>query len=126
MNKTSLVMLIVILSIAFSVSASAELTSNSSNSNRVQLANQNDNSIAHHEEDADHHHEEDADHHEHSELGEIAGALGLVTLLSLITTLILGLTMRKNPKVLMPWHKRIATFTVIVGITHGALMMYLH
>lgn len=66
------------------------------------------------------------DHHNKSGLAAAAVPLGILTLLCLITTLVLGLTMRKNPKVLFPWHKRMAIFTLIVAITHGTIIILFH
>ena len=53
-------------------------------------------------------------------------ALGILTLLAILTTLTLGLTMRKNRKLLFPWHKRMAITTVIIALIHAALVVTFH
>lgn len=56
----------------------------------------------------------------------IIAALGITTLLALVTTLSLGLNMRKNRKLLFPWHKRMAITSVILAIIHAFLVLILH
>ena len=52
--------------------------------------------------------------------------LGITTLICLIATLILGLLMPKNRKILFPWHKGIAFITLILALMHGVMVLIFH
>ena len=52
--------------------------------------------------------------------------LGISTLICLISTLILGFSMRKNRKILFPLHKKIAFITLMLGLVHGAMVLIFH
>ena len=58
--------------------------------------------------------------------GEYIEAFGLTTLSLLIVTFCFGLFMKKNPKVLHKWHKRLAYVTIIVALSHATLVLIAH
>ena len=58
--------------------------------------------------------------------GEYIEAFGLTTLSLLIVTFCFGLFMKKNPKVLHKWHKRLAHVTMIVALSHATLVPIAH
>ena len=51
---------------------------------------------------------------------------GITTLTLLIATACAGFFMRKKPKVLFKWHKRMAYTTVIVALSHAVLVFITH
>jgi len=51
--------------------------------------------------------------------------LGVATLFCIVVTLVLGLFIRKNRNILLPWHKRMAFLTLLLAILHGALALIL-
>ncbi len=58
--------------------------------------------------------------------GQYIEAFGLATLSLLIVTFLCGFFMKKNPKLLHPWHKRLAYVTIIVALCHATLVMLAH
>ncbi|MFC1851278.1 hypothetical protein ACFL27_13865 [candidate division CSSED10-310 bacterium] len=63
------------------------------------------------------------EHQEGFEVEYIIIALGVTTLLSLITTALLGYFMPKNRKLIFPWHKRMAIVTVIAAFSHAMMIL---
>ncbi len=57
-------------------------------------------------------------------LGKIIAPLGAATLFCVITTLILGLNLKKNRKVILPWHRGMAFTTVVLALTHAAVVFF--
>ncbi len=51
---------------------------------------------------------------------------GIATLTLLVLTACAGYFMRKNPKVLHKWHRRLACTTVVVAISHAVLVLLTH
>ena len=59
-------------------------------------------------------------------LGQYVEPFGLATLSLLFVTFCCGFFMKKNPKVLLKWHKRVAYVTIIVASCHATLVMLAH
>jgi len=59
-------------------------------------------------------------------LGQYVEPFGLATLSLLIATFCFGFFMKKNPKVLHKWHKRLAYVTIIVASCHATLVVLAH
>ena len=53
-------------------------------------------------------------------------SFGLATLSWLIVTFSFGFFMKKNPKVLHLWHKRLAYVTIVVALCHATLVLLTH
>ena len=60
------------------------------------------------------------------EPGKLIEPLGLATLSLLVVTFCFGFFMKKNPKMLHKWHKRLAYVTIIVAACHATLVMLAH
>jgi hypothetical protein len=58
--------------------------------------------------------------------GQYIEAFGLATLSLLTVTFCFGLFMKRNPKVLHKWHRRLAYVTIIVAFCHATLVMLAH
>ncbi len=58
--------------------------------------------------------------------GEYIEAFGLTTISLLIVTFCFGFFMKKNPKVLHKWHKRLAYVTIIAALSHATLVLIAH
>jgi YHS domain-containing protein len=58
--------------------------------------------------------------------GQYIEPFGLTTLSFLFVTFCFGFFMKKNPKVLHKWHKRLAYVTIIVAFCHATLVMLAH
>lgn len=58
--------------------------------------------------------------------GEFVEAFGLATLSLLIVTFCLGYFMKRNPKVLHKWHRRLAYVTIVVALCHATLVLVAH
>jgi hypothetical protein len=67
------------------------------------------------------------DDHNHSQdnfsIAKLIKPAGVLTILSLFSTLTLGLIMKKNRKVIFPWHRRCAFLTGACAIIHSTLVM---
>ena len=63
---------------------------------------------------------------EHFSFKNLIVPLGIITVICLISTLVLGFLMPKKSKILFPWHKRMAIITLISAITHGVMVMIFH
>lgn len=59
-------------------------------------------------------------------LGHLVEPFGVATLSLLFVTFCLGFFMKKKPKVLHKWHKRLAYVTVLVAGCHATLVMLAH
>ncbi len=75
------------------------------------------------------HEKQSEGNHEHSTGGDFSLHLlvmpfGVLTFIFLMLTLLSGLFMRKNRKLLFPWHKRFAFSTVTVAICHVLLVIF--
>jgi YHS domain-containing protein len=57
---------------------------------------------------------------------QLVEPFGLATLSSLIATFLFGFFMKKNPKVLHKWHKRLAYVTIVVALCHATLVLLAH
>ena len=68
--------------------------------------------------------------HEHATAGFTAGALiepmGIATLVLVAVTVGLGIFRKRNPKLLLTWHKRVGPLALAVGAIHAALVMLSH
>ncbi|MFH0965128.1 MAG: hypothetical protein V2A58_14105 [Planctomycetota bacterium] len=51
--------------------------------------------------------------------------LGIATLALLITTVTLGLLVRRKPRVILRWHKRLGIATLVVALCHAGLVIIL-
>ncbi|MFC1672070.1 YHS domain-containing protein [Planctomycetota bacterium] len=51
---------------------------------------------------------------------------GIATFSFLAVTLLCGLFMKKNRKLLFPWHKRFAFLTVLSAVAHATLIVVFH
>ena len=51
---------------------------------------------------------------------------GSATLSLLFVSFCFGFSMKKKPKVLLKWHKRLAYVTIVVASCHGTLVMLAH
>ncbi len=58
--------------------------------------------------------------------GQLVEPFGISTLSLLFVTFGLGFFMKRNPKVLHKWHKRVAYITIIVASCHATLVMLAH
>lgn len=58
--------------------------------------------------------------------GQLVEPFGLATLSLLSVTFCFGLFMRKKPKVLLNWHRRLAYVTIIVALSHATLVFIAH
>jgi YHS domain-containing protein len=58
--------------------------------------------------------------------GKFVEPFGVTTLSLLFVTFGLGFFMKRNPKVLLKWHKRSAYVTIIVASCHATLVMLAH
>jgi len=69
-------------------------------------------------------------HSEHNYGGISMAALikpmGIATLSLVAITVCLGLFRRKNPKLLLKWHKRLGPTALLVGAIHAVLVMLAH
>ena len=58
--------------------------------------------------------------------GQFVEPLGLTTLSLLVVTFCLGFFMKKKPKLLFKWHRRLAYVTIIAAASHATLVMLAH
>jgi hypothetical protein len=58
------------------------------------------------------------------ELSHFVQPLGITTLVSLLTTVILGLFRRKKPLLFIPWHRIQAFITLGLAVTHFLLVFF--
>ncbi len=61
--------------------------------------------------------------HSQFDLSSAIMLLGIITLLWMVSTLIMGLFIKKNRLVLLPWHKRLAFATLIIACIHAILVL---
>jgi len=59
-------------------------------------------------------------------LGQYIEPFGLTTFTLLFITFCFGFFMKKSPKVLHKWHRRLAYVTIIVASCHATLVMLAH
>ena len=52
--------------------------------------------------------------------------LGVATLLSILTTVTLGLKMAGNRAAIFPWHRRMALTTTLLALCHATLVIVFH
>ncbi len=52
--------------------------------------------------------------------------LGIISLISIAITVVMGLLIKKNRGVLLPWHKRLAFLTLILASIHGVIVIIFH
>jgi len=57
---------------------------------------------------------------------QLVEPFGLATLSLLIVTFCFGFFMKKNPKLLHPWHRRLAYVTIVVALCHATLVLVTH
>jgi YHS domain-containing protein len=57
---------------------------------------------------------------------QLVEPFGVATLSLLIVTFCFGFFMKKNPKVLHKWHRRLAYVTIVVALCHATLVMLAH
>ncbi|NOZ22261.1 MAG: YHS domain-containing protein [Planctomycetes bacterium] len=62
----------------------------------------------------------------HFNLGSLVRPFGIATLTLLALTACAGLFRRKNPKLLLKWHKRLAFATVALALCHALLVLLFH
>jgi hypothetical protein len=73
---------------------------------------------------AEHIHQDDHNHsQDHFSIAKLIKPAGVLTILSFFSTLTLGLIMKKNRKVIFPWHRRSAFITGACAIIHSTLVM---
>ena len=58
--------------------------------------------------------------------GSLVKPFGTATLTLLVATAALGLLRRREPRRMLKWHKRLAITTVVVALTHAALVILFH
>jgi YHS domain-containing protein len=58
--------------------------------------------------------------------GALIEPLGLTTLSLLSVTFCLGFFMKKKPRVMFTWHRRLACVTIVVALCHATLVMLSH
>ncbi len=76
---------------------------------------------------AEHVHQDDHNHsQDHFSIAKLIKPAGVLTILSLFSTLTIGLMMKKNRKVIFPWHRRCAFLTGACAIIHSTLVALLH
>jgi hypothetical protein len=63
------------------------------------------------------------EHHEQFEFDDVIITLGVCTLISMISTFLMGYFMPKNRKLLFTWHKRAGIATLILGISHALTVL---
>jgi len=63
---------------------------------------------------------------EGSSLSALIEPLGIVTLVLLVTTLTMGLLMKRNRRVLFPLHRTLAFITLASALFHGLLVLLAH
>jgi hypothetical protein len=63
------------------------------------------------------------EHHKRFESDDVIVTLGVLTLISMISTFLMGYFMPKNRKLLFSWHKRAGIATLILGITHALTVL---
>lgn len=68
----------------------------------------------------------DSHEHSHFSLGKLTVPLGISTLVLLFTTLSLGIFMKKNRRLIFPWHKRFAILTAISALLHVSTILFNH
>jgi hypothetical protein len=66
---------------------------------------------------------DELEHHEGFEADDIIVTLGVLTLISVISTFLMGYFMPKNRKLLFTWHKRAAVVALILGISHALTVL---
>jgi hypothetical protein len=59
-------------------------------------------------------------------LYELIKPVGILTLLSLATTVLMGVFRRKNLKLLFKWHKRLGVATLVLALVHVTLILVAH
>jgi hypothetical protein len=64
------------------------------------------------------------EHHEGFEFDDVIVTLGVLTLISMISTFLMGYCMPKNRKLLFTWHKRAGIMTLILGISHALMVLF--
>ena len=76
------------------------------------------------------HADEHSTNHQHSHdtfsTRQLIAPAGITTFILLLATLSLGIFMKRNRKLLFPWHKRIAILTLIAGLIHASLVIFFH
>ncbi len=75
---------------------------------------------------SEHSHDEHSHNHFSFNFGRLIVPAGILTFVSLLATLSTGLFMKKNRKLLFPWHKRLAILTVISALLRIALVIGFH
>jgi hypothetical protein len=49
--------------------------------------------------------------------------LGISTLACIVTTLVIGFLIKKNRKILLPWHRTIAVLTLVLALSHAIIVL---
>jgi hypothetical protein len=62
------------------------------------------------------------EHHQNFGLRDIIVTLGILTLISILLTFLMGYFMPKNRKLLFVWHKRAAIAALILAFSHGVMV----
>jgi hypothetical protein len=63
------------------------------------------------------------DHHEGFEFEDVIVTLGVLTIISMLSTFVMGYFMPKNRKLLFVWHKRAAISTLILAFSHALTVL---
>lgn len=61
-----------------------------------------------------------------SGFGGIIVYLGVATLLCLLATFIVGRLIPQKRRLLVPWHRRLGTATLVLALIHGTLALLVH
>ena len=64
------------------------------------------------------------EHHERFACDDVIVTLGILTIVSLISTFLAGYFMPKHRKLLFPWHKRLGILTVILALSHALMVLF--
>jgi hypothetical protein len=64
------------------------------------------------------------ENHERFESDDVIVTLGVLTLISMISTFLMGYFMPKNRKLLFIWHKRAAIATLMLGVSHAMTVLF--
>ena len=58
--------------------------------------------------------------------GKLAKPLGLATLSLLVLAAVLGWQVRRKPRLLLRWHRRLAVAVVVFALAHAVLVAFFH
>ncbi len=65
------------------------------------------------------------EHHERFESEAVIVTIGILTLISMVLTVLMGFFIPKNRKLLFLWHRKAALATLILGVLHALMVLLL-